>query len=421
MAISITPPQPGDLITANLMKQFVDALTALDVRIKALEDASPGTGGTLHISSIDSDVILGGTLTIRGVNFGLPTDNVVTFDSGNGVVPSAADGSNDQLIVVKVPLLPLTTDGQLVTVTVSNNRTGQDSRQVSMHQPAATKPTGSLSVGGGAGPAGNITAGGSYVFSFNLTVITTLDETFTLQPSIPVAPGGDTPWQAVMVADATGTTQLPTVPGSTPTLWQMRIPKTGATPVTVPAFMKVTIPSPTSISDAFVALTVKSLNNSAGFTGGGSPQVKFTVGSALPANQTIQFGSAIATGGSVSGNTATFTVPTPVNAGVVFSLPNLKAGVYQIGLTFDGAANGWGAKFDIGATQIRQFTLAADGNHLNELIDVAATSVSADGKLNIMAMTPPPTVTPPFRQPTEAELAACKAFGVFPLTLTKKT
>src|SRR5713226_6197449 len=105
MTITIQPPKPGDLIRSDYMKQLIDELVALDGRISNLESLTPGANGKLAISKIvPSDVVIGDPIQIIGVNFGLPFQNIVTFDGGNSVIPSSGD---DKLLNLVVPTVDL--------------------------------------------------------------------------------------------------------------------------------------------------------------------------------------------------------------------------------------------------------------------------------------------------------------------------
>ncbi len=419
MSITIQPPQPGDLITASFMKQLIDQLSALDQRLSALEGVVPGAGGTLAILLIEpNDVAVGDEIRIHGVNFGVPSENSVTFDSAFPTNTFKA-GSNDNLLILDVPLIPLSGDSKVVTVAASSVR-GQDSRQITIRSPVATIPSGTIGVGLQSAPSGAINAGNSYVFAFSLDVSSTLDETFTLTPAVPQAPTGEKPWQVAMVTDATGTTPLPVLAGApTPPPWWIKIPKPalGQTSTVVTAFVQVTIPGQTSVANPFVKLNVASVNNPNGFSGGASPTITFTLGSAVPANQTIKFGALTSTGGSITGNSASFSVPTPNKARINYSIPGLAVGTYQLSLFFSGNSNGWGAGFDVNAsTQLKQFQMTAAGDHNLEQIFISATNVSGSATLNLVVMTPAPST---LHQPSDQELAAATAYGVLQLTLNR--
>lgn len=413
MAITIQPPQPGDLITSGYMKQLIDLLTALDVRISSLEGVVPGAGGKLAVLQMDpTDVTQGQELRIYGINFGLPAENTVTFDAANPT-NQYKSGSGDRLLILGVPItMTLASDSQLVTVAVSSVR-GYDFKQITIRKPQATLPSGTLAVGL-APPASAINAGSSAVFTATIDARSTLDEAFNLTPVVPTLPQGQTPWQAVMVTDAGGATELPLLSGGpTPPPWQMRIakPASGQLSTVVQAFVKVTIPANTVVAQPFVRLEVQSSRNPTGFSGGSSGNFNFTLGQVGPANQTIRFGAFTATNGNVAGNIATFNLPTNPASRLNYIIPSLKAGTYQISLAFDANSNGWGASFAMNQQQLlKTFTLAVDGDDPGEQVFVAGGSGQAP--LNITVMTPPLG-----RQPTPADLLTAIAYGVFQMTL----
>src|SRR5687768_9695022 len=103
MPISIQPPQPGDLITSNFMKLLIDQLVALDKRVTDLEGVVPGSGGNLAIISLSaSSLAIGEELRIFGANFGLPAENVVSFNGQNPIRQFKA-GSSDTLLIFDIP------------------------------------------------------------------------------------------------------------------------------------------------------------------------------------------------------------------------------------------------------------------------------------------------------------------------------
>ncbi|HMF96397.1 MAG TPA: hypothetical protein VKE96_18980 [Vicinamibacterales bacterium] len=422
MAITIQPPNPGDLIRSNYMKQLIDQLVGLDARITSLESVVPGAGGKLSILQMDpTDVTLGQELRIYGVNFGVPAENTVTFDAANPT-NQFKPGSSGGLLILDVPLtLSLVSDAQTVTVAVSSAR-GYDFRQITIRKPQATLPSGTLAVGL-TPPAGVINAGSSVVFAVTIDARSTLDEVFNLTPVVPAVAVGQTPWQAVMVTDASGTTQLPQLAGGpTPPPWQMRIPKPapGTISTIVPAFVRVTIPANTAVAQPFVRLEVQSSRNPGGFSGGSSGDFKFTLGQSAPANQTIKFGAFTATSGSVAANVASFSVPTNPGSRLNYVVPTLKAGNYQISLSFDANSNGWGASFasfSAGQAQLlKSFTLNADGDEPGEQIFISGAAPTGAANLNITVLTPAPN---PLRQPTADDLKNATAYGVFTMTLSK--
>lgn len=414
MTVTIQPPQPGDLITSSFMKQLIDTLTAMDARISSLEGVVPGAGGALAILQMSpTDLTQGDELRIYGLNFGLPSENTVTFNSANPTNQFKA-GSGDTLLILDVPLFSLASDAQLVNVAVSSAR-GSDFRQITIRKPQATLPGGTLAVGITA-PGGNIS--GTVVFIATIDARSTLDETFNLTPTVPAVASGKTPWQVSMVTDATGATTLPKLSGGpNPPPWQMLIPKpANGVSTVVQAFIKVVIPGDNAVALPFVNLDVKSSRNPNGFSGGNSGNFGFTVGQPAPANQTLKFGAFTAINGTVSSNTATFPLPIKNLSRFSYSIPSLAAGTYQLSIAFAGNSNGWVATFQPGQTLlVKTFTLNPAGDDTGEQIFISG-SPTGPAVLNITVTTPLPAA--PAQPPTANDLKNATAYGVFQMTLT---
>ncbi|HEX8112938.1 MAG TPA: hypothetical protein VF516_34640 [Kofleriaceae bacterium] len=351
MSISIQPPQPGDLITSSFVKQLIDQLKALDVRISALEGQAPGIGGNLAIISLSaSDLDIGAELRIFGVNFGLPSENVVTFD-GQNPVRQFKPGSGDKLLILDVPPLSFSGDARVFQVTVSNPR-GFDQKLLTVHMPKLTIPTGTLTVGSPQFPAQKIVvpASGSVdaTFGFTLTVSATMDEVYNVMPTYPQG------WSAVLVTDMTGKTVLQQPPGQpAPPPWKLPIPKppNGLHDTIVPVFVRLTIPSTANPAvGGSVGLKVASVNNPE-FTA--HPfSVDFPLNATLPNSQTLTI-SVAAVGGedARSLDDTIFAVPTRATQDldqVTFKVQKMSANTkYHVKLAWqDGNSHGWTASLD---------------------------------------------------------------------------
>ncbi|HEY2903156.1 MAG TPA: hypothetical protein VGL59_21415 [Polyangia bacterium] len=344
MPITLQPPQPGDLITASFAKQLVDLLSQLDARVSVLEAVVPGSDGQLSISQIvPSDVVVGDQIQIVGANFGLPSEDVVSFD-GTTSVTKFLPGSNDKLLILAVPPISF---GKLTTKSVPlvvSGARGSASNSITVHTTEATIPTGTITVSPGQVPA-DIAPGSSFVMPFNLSILANLSETYNLVPSVPsVSPA----WTATMVTNANGTTELPQP-------WQIPITKPSTdTAVTATVFVKVTIPLGTTATP-FVRLDVVSQRNPTGpsaLTGGVT--ATFDFGQPQQPPQTVKFVVTSFTGTNVTGDTnlVTLPLPTPTTApidGVTYSIQNLKANTkYTLTLSWKDTTNanqGWTAAF----------------------------------------------------------------------------
>jgi IPT/TIG domain len=346
MAINIQPPNPGERVRSDLFKQLIQAMVDLDTRLSALEVVTPGANGRLSISRIvPSDAVVGDLIQIIGVNFGLPSDNIVTFDGGNSVIPTSG---NDRQLNVQIPALDLGGATQkTVTVAVSGGVRGFDSASLTVHAVQATIPAGTITVSPGTIPA-NIQSGADAIFPFTIEARTNLDETYNLTTVLPSVPAGQTAWSAVVTSDAQGTKPI-TQPLLIPA------PRQGQ-PSTAQVFVKVTIPQNTPVTSPFVTLNVTSVHNPP--PGLGSPTGGWTLPFQFNAQQqppqTIRFAISSFTGSGVKGDLTSgisFPLPTPSTPpidGVSLIFQNLKAGQYNLTLEWKDKTNssqGWVASF----------------------------------------------------------------------------
>ncbi len=188
--------QPGDLIMSSFWNQVLHALNSFDDRISALE-ATGSTGGGLTISGIfpPSPVHIGDTITVLGRGFGVPSTNSVNI---NGTpVNQLLAGSNDTQLIFKIPNLQgIPQAGQFVTLTVANP-SGSATITFMLLQGQPTTPTGTLQVNlSPIAVSPNdplIIAGKPYIFTFTVTAITSMDETYTVVPTV------NSGWTAALV------------------------------------------------------------------------------------------------------------------------------------------------------------------------------------------------------------------------------
>ena len=352
MAITIQPPKPGDLIRSEYMKELIDQLVALDGRISNLEGVTPGANGKLAITRIvPTDVVPGDPIQIIGVNFGLPSQNIVTFDGGNSVVPSSG---NDKLLSVVVPTVDLGGATQKsVSVGVSGGTRGFDSAPVTIHAIQATIPAGTITVIPGQVPA-NIQAGSSVIFPFTIAAQTNMDENYNLLVQLPAVQAGQQVWSGVVTSDSAGNN----------TITQLLIPKpAGSAASTAQVFVKVTIPASTLVTNPFVTLMVNSVHNPPPNPGSpsGSFSNGFSFGGSSQPPQTVGFAISTFTGAGVVGDLTgiAFPLPTPTAPpidGVSYIYQNLNAVQYILTLAWADTSNsnqGWTASFG-GAPGITQ-------------------------------------------------------------------
>ncbi|HEX5749536.1 MAG TPA: hypothetical protein VFZ09_25125 [Archangium sp.] len=189
---------PGSLITAELLNGILERLEEHEKRLGQLESALPGGKAGVAITALfpSGPVRVGDELRLVGRNFGLPMNNVVTVAGVR--VDQFKPGSSDTQLLFDVPPLPGESEQtRPVTLTVSNPL-GFASATVIVSPPAPALPTGQVMISlTGAPKAPTLKAGQSYDFTYTLTVLTNMDETFTLTPVVEPA------W-TVEVVDAEG-------------------------------------------------------------------------------------------------------------------------------------------------------------------------------------------------------------------------
>ncbi|HTN54217.1 MAG TPA: IPT/TIG domain-containing protein [Anaeromyxobacter sp.] len=220
---------PGDLILADWFNQLIDFMAAEDVRITALENAAPGSTaavtifGTLPVAPVQT----GSTLKIIGKGFGLSSAVTVYFDAYQAAVQP---GSGDALLVVTVPNVPATTDGQQVTIHVNAQAGSATYPMFVIPPPVLTNGRLVMTLSNPTLPAGQVyaspsPAGAPYDFPFSIDALTNQDDTYLLTASA----GPDaSPWPTSIVAD--DGSSMAVIP----------IPKTSGT--TIKGHLKVTIP-----------------------------------------------------------------------------------------------------------------------------------------------------------------------------------
>ncbi|HEY2031768.1 MAG TPA: IPT/TIG domain-containing protein [Myxococcales bacterium] len=346
MAVTIQPPQPGDLITSQFVKDLIDELVDLDQRLALLEGLTPGGAGKVAISRIVPDQgIIGDTIQIQGVNFGLPAENIVVFEGAQPIVPTSG---NDRQLNVSVPAVNVGTAGsKTVAVTVTSSGRGSDSASFTVNAAQATIPAGTITVTPGQIPA-NIQPGQTVIFPFTIGASVNMDETFNLVPSLPDPGANKTAWTAIVTSDSAG--QIP-IQGP------LFIPKPpqGQLQSVAQVFVKLTIPVDAAVTAPFVKLAVSSVHNPPGNAGSPSNsfQANFTFGGQAQGPQTISFSISLFTGVNVKGDvsSASFPLPTPVVPpinGINYLFHKLQAGKYDFSLEWADTANnnhGWVASF----------------------------------------------------------------------------
>ncbi|RSL17993.1 hypothetical protein EDE15_3546 [Edaphobacter aggregans] len=378
MTITIQPPKPGDLIRSEYMKELIDQLVTLDGRVSALEGVTPGANGQLSITRIvPTEVVIGDPIQIIGVNFGLPAQNIVTFDGGNSVIPSSG---NDKLLNVIVPTIDLGGATQKsVSVGVSGGARGFDSAPLTVQAIQATIPAGTITVTPGQIPA-NIQPGSTVIFPFTIQAQTNLSESYNLVTGLPTVAAGQTAWTAIVTSDAAGNNVIT----------QLTIPAPVASQSsTAQVFVKVTIPAGTGVANPFVTLSVNSVHNPPPNPGSpsGSFSATFTFGGSTQPPQTVGFAISTFTGSGVAGDLTGVSIPLPTPTqppidGISYIFQNLNAVQYTMSLAWldpSNANHGWTASFG-GAPGI-----TANWPVLSQTITMSTAGSSSPVKVAIVA------------------------------------
>jgi hypothetical protein len=321
MANLFNDVQPGDLITSSFWNQVLQTLNSFNDRITALESGSAG-GGALTISGIypSGSISVGDTISILGKNFGLPSSDSVNINGTSVGQPLA--GSNNTQLIIKIPNLPsIPQAGQFVTLTVSNT-SGFATISFLLLPGQSVLPTGTLYVNFGSTPVSPpdplVAAGKSYIFTFTVIAITSLNETYTLTPTLSQAT-----WSAVVV-DNSGNPVSPS---------QVLIPQ-GNPPngTTQNVRVMVTIPAGAATgASSSLNLSVTSKLNPTVLTKSGSLSSSITVGSPPPGGQDeilVSYNTVFAPG-SASGGVVTIP-PTSAKVRVDFTALIQNAGDYTI-------------------------------------------------------------------------------------------
>jgi len=274
MPIQLNIPQPGDLITADYMRDLVTALQQLDVRITALEALVPGAAGQLAISDLrwsTADLHIGDELTIIGANLGLQGETRVDF-ADLASVTVFKPGSNERQIILTVPAMALGGESKKLQLTVTNPRTGVDSRSVTVFQGLPTKPDGTINFAPAQFPGSTIQPSADLVVAFPLAIQNlNMDTVFnvTTAANLLISP------PVVMTAVALNDLDQVITTISLPRTQQQAVTRTLKVKISIPA-----LPSGLTKADANVILSLNVASNPAFMPGSG--MVPFTVGAAGP-------------------------------------------------------------------------------------------------------------------------------------------
>jgi hypothetical protein len=267
MAIDIEHVQPGELITATLLNEVIDELAKLDVRVTALETTG-SKPGVVEITAVTPRTVqVGDFITIVGKNFGFTIG--ATRVRFNGVAPfEFGQGSNDSVLIVKVPELGVTlpNDGIKVELTVSNaTSTAQEEITV---KPVPLQQAGTVTVTFSGVQPNPPTPDTDTEFEYVMVSDATLAATVTVAPSIIDAAGAPLGWGA-LILDSTKKVienkQIKIDPGDT-----------------LAFYVRVRIPSQTNGTQFVIQTSV-----AGGGLSGASDETPLTVGQASNVDTTI--------------------------------------------------------------------------------------------------------------------------------------
>lgn len=288
MSPPFTRVQPGNLLTAELLNSILERLEEHEKRLGQLEAALPAGKSGVAITSLfpTGPVRVGDELRLVGRNFGLPMNNVVTLAGVR--VDQFNPGSSDTQLLFHVPPLPgISEQSRPVQLTVSNPL-GFASATVIVSPPAPSLPTGQVMVTLTGVPKVHILkAGQSYDFIYTLTVLTNMDETFSLEPAMEPA------WRA-RVLDAEGEPLQPAA---------LLIPR-GVAPQGTSREVRVRVTIPAELPDdssARLRLVATSQRNPELL--GSSGEQRLVVGSGPPMHSDFQLTlAAVREGGTLEGS-----------------------------------------------------------------------------------------------------------------------
>jgi len=343
MAKLFNDVRPGDLITATLMNQIMDAIETLDDRVNALSGSLPSTGAAPQIFgfSPSGSVPMGTELRVLGVNFGLPMQNQVVIDGIAIPSSSLKTGSGDTLLIFNVPTLQGVPQagGKSVNVTVTNSR-GSATAVIIVTQFVDSIPTGSVFVNlAPVSLLAGLAPGATVPIPFDIKVLSTLQETYAINAQL-TPPAGAAGWSVQVFAD-NAPLAVPEVliPAGLPPLGSTRRVEA-----------RISIPATATIGQvAQLRVTVTSKLNPA--MTAATSQFQLTVGGSAPGgSDRIQLSRMSLTGGITESN-GVLVVPITSLPGprVDFRATIRDPGQYNVTASFDSNPGGlWVATIPTG-------------------------------------------------------------------------
>lgn len=344
--------KPGDLITSALFNDLIDYLEAQDQRLKVLE-ASIATVAILDV--LPAGLIrMGSEMRVLGRGFGTASLNTVLVDTV--MITGFKAGSSDSQLIFDLPAIPnVPSTGRFVSLAVSNAR-GFASTTVQVGPAVPTVPEGSIQLTLSQTPTGSITAGATYDFFYTLKVISNLDETFKLVPTLQPPTGSTvTGWAATVTDTTAARTPLP----NGEIAMARGEPPNGTTKQVV---VRATLPVGATGAPKLRLLMTSKLNSQ---LSGSSGDFGFTIGSTSQ-TPTIPLARTLVSPDSAR-NPATDEVQSTAGATVTlrFAATIEVAGTYRVTLSLTGdSTNQWGAALVSIATTgplVGQFDMAGPG------------------------------------------------------------
>jgi hypothetical protein len=182
-----------------------------------------------------------------------------------------------------------------------------------------------------------IDGGGTYVFVFDVESITNADGLYELHASARSVSDGST-WDAVIVSDETGTTQLPESP------WPIRATPLNERSSHTTVYVRVHVPSSAS-GTAEVALRVASIGGSARLRAASGP-VEFLIGELPPPSRPVSWTLSSIEGPDAlleADDTCRFAVPLTAEnwAAIELNSSLIPTGHYAVALAWIRGGIGW--------------------------------------------------------------------------------
>jgi len=253
MAASITPVQSGNVITANLMNQVIQALSDLNTRVSALEGASTTTAAAPKILSISpqSNVHVGDSMTVTGTNLWAAGLNSVYIDlNGTLTKVTSFTSQSDTQLTFSIPAVYVQAGGSSVYLRIVSPTLGSDAAQFTLLPAAVTIPNGEITVQLSAAPttvfSAPATGVSNYTLNYMISANTTLGDTYSLNPTVT-----GTGWSAAILSSG--------IPVPNATLYIAAAPS-ASQPTILTGSLQLSIPAGATGSANLVLTVVSHLN-----------------------------------------------------------------------------------------------------------------------------------------------------------------